>query len=170
MALALSGSVALRIFMTLQDALDMSTPEDVLEKQIQKVLSSGAGTLQVDRIFHDTRSINASTNDDLDMVGGALLTPFGTAFSLARLKFIAIKAADNNGTQVLTIGNATNAAALFQSSGSNTATLRAGDFMSWSRLDATGWALTGGSTDVLRINNGSGAIATYDIVLLGSST
>jgi hypothetical protein len=170
MAESLSGSVAFRLFMTLISPADMSSPQDEFERQQQFVIRNGAANLECDRIFHDTRTIAISTNDDLDLVNGGLLTPLGGSFSLARLKMIYMKAADGNGSQVLTIGNGTNAQPMFMSAGANTCKLEAGQAMMWTKFDATGWVCTGGSTDIIRINNGAGATATYDICMLGAST
>ena len=170
MPATLYGSIALQVAMLLSNQLDLSTPIDKLIPKFQFDLINGVGADQADRIFHDTRSIAASTNDDLDLTGGtALLDPLGVAFSIARLK-AAIFYARKTNASIVTIGASAAAPVLWFGANTHTEKLSAGQLHCHVAPDATGWLLTATTADVVRLANGAGGTALVDVVLIGASS
>jgi len=131
-------------------------------------LADGTTVGAADRIFADTRTVNASTNDDVDLAG-TLTDSFGATVTFVKVKGIWVRAAAAN-TQTFTVGAA-------PSNGWATMLAAAGVIMrpgaAFSVLtgaaDNTAYGVTAGTGDLLRIANGAGASIAYDIVIVGTS-
>jgi hypothetical protein len=165
--MALATNLLLGINMQKTNPLDLTVPMDILSLAPNYVIPNGTGAVNVmDRSWHDQRTVNASSNDDLDL-NGVLVDAFGTVFSPARIKLLFIQ--NLTVGQTLTIGNATNPF-VFLSSGASTIVCGAQSPLLLCRFDATGWVVTAGTGDILRVANSSGSACTYNIVLAGSST
>lgn len=126
--------------------------------------TDGTGAGQADRLFADNRSI--SGNDDIDLAG-ALVDAMGTTITFARIKAIMIAAANAN-TGNLIIGAGTNPF-INMLNAAGTITIRPGGlFVACAGTDATGWAVTGGTGDILRVAPSTGT-QVYDLGILGCS-
>lgn len=139
--------------------------------QAQRVaLATGTAAGQADRLYAATRTINASSNEDLDLAG-VLLDEFGAAITFARVKALFVQAAAANANNVVVgAAAATQWATLLNSTG--TVTLRPGALFvaAAGAADATGYAVGAGASDFLRVaNGGAGTSVTYDIVIIGAS-
>lgn len=144
--------------------LGVTTPANFpFSRFVQATLLDGTGAGQADRLFTDQRTI--STNDDLDLAG-VLVDAMGTTLTFARIKAIMIEALAAN-TNNITIGAATNPWATFLNA-TGTATLRPGGFVcAYAGNDATGWAVTAGTGDILRLSATGPQV--YNIAILGCS-
>lgn len=148
-----------------RQALDLGNADDILNFSRTETWTNGNGNAQANRVFHDTRTVASASNDDLDLVGSALTDALGQDVSWTKLKGIYI---NNLSGEDLKLESSTSPTGLFGASG---------DFINippYSMFLLTnaiaGWALTGGSADVLRIANyNSTAAANYEIVLLGAA-
>lgn len=142
--------------------------------QVEAVLQLTDGTAanQCDILFTDERTVAESTNDDIDLAG-ALSDAFGDTITAAEIVAVFIINAPISGTanaSDLTIGNATNAFEGFLSSAGTIGPIKPGGFFMIGCGDAAGiGAVTGGSTDELRVANGAGGAATYQIAILARS-
>lgn len=131
-------------------------------------LASGAGLADVG--WWDLRTLAASSNENIDFAG-TLHDPFGNTINFARIKVLVIAAAAGNTNNVV-IGGGTTTFALFGGL-THTTAVRPGGCVMWmtSTADATGYAVTAGSADLLQIaNSGSGTSVQYTIAALGVST
>lgn len=169
--MALTTDISLSLLATLTKAIDLTGPLEYPLDYSQRVqLTTGTAAGQADVMFTDTRTINASSSEDLDLVG-TLTDAFGTTFSPARIKALMVKAAAGNTNNVVVGGaSATQWAALLGTTG--TVTLRPGAFFAAvaGAADATGYVSAAGSTDLLKVaNSSSGTSVTYDIVVIGAS-
>lgn len=136
-------------------------------------LASGTGANQADLLFVDERSVAASTNDDIDLAG-ALSDAFGSTITFAELAAILIINAPRSGsanTSDLTIGAGSNPFVGFLGGTSPTiGPIKPGGFVFIGSPDAAGiGTVTAGTGDILRIANGSGATANYQIAIIGRS-
>jgi hypothetical protein len=129
----------------------------------------GTSANQFDRFWCDVgRTIASNTNDDLDLNAlAAAASPSGAAVSLAEVRAILL---------------------YWRSANTTNATLQPGASNGWTALGASflktikpgtyermicgvdGAYPVGGSDKVLRIANSTGATATYDILIVGTST
>ncbi|MFJ3173790.1 hypothetical protein ACIPJK_23825 [Streptomyces roseus] len=148
---------------------DLTTSTDSLVKKWAAHLDSGTAAGQADRAFHDTRTLSASATEDLDLAG-ILADVFGTTLTYVRVKGLFIAAAAANVNNVV-VGAGTNPwATLLNSTG--TVTLRPGAACGFfaGAADATGYAVTAATGDILKVTNSAGSTSvTYDVVIVGCS-
>lgn len=144
-----------------------------IEHILKFVTGTGAG--QADLLFTDERSVAASTNDDIDLAG-SLTGGLNTAVVLAEVCGLIIINApklvtDPANVSDLTIGLGTNPFLGFL--GGTTPTIgpiKPGGFLMLGAGHASGLGTVGaGASDILRVANGSGGTAKYQIGVLGRS-
>ncbi|WP_051338593.1 hypothetical protein [Streptomyces flavidovirens] len=150
--------------------LDLTTAADELAFRRGVHLEDGTAAGKADRAFHDRRTLAASGTEDLDLAG-VLLDAFGAALTFVKVKGLFIAADITNTNNVVIGAAATNPwAALLGAAG--TLTLRPGASMGLmaGAADATAYAVTAGTGDLLKVaNSGAGTPVTYDIVIVGAS-
>ncbi|MFJ9645010.1 hypothetical protein [Streptomyces sp. NPDC101206] len=148
---------------------DLTTSSDSLVKKWATHLDSGTAAGQADRAFHDTRTLAASATEDLDLAG-MLADVFGTTLTYVRIKGLFVAASSTNTNNVV-IGAGTNPwATLLNATG--TVTLRPGVACGFftGAADATGYAVTAATGDILKVANSAGSTSvTYDVVIVGCS-
>lgn len=152
-------------------ALDLGTAQAQLSKAYTVDLANGTAAGQVDRIFHDQRTLTASSNEDLDLAG-VLTDAFGTALTFVRIKGLIVAAAAGNTNNVIVGGAASNGFITWVGAATHTVTLRPGAVMALmaGSADATGYTVTAATGDLLRITNSAGTTSvTYDIAVIGCS-
>lgn len=143
-----------------------------IEQAVQKIfeLLNGTANGQADLAFIDQRSVNASSNDDIDL-NGALVNARGAAVNFAEVVAVLIINEQIDGTlntTNLTVGGEGSAEAqLWFAAAGDKEVLKPSDISL--HYSKTGWAVAGGSTDKLRIANASGATNTYQIAIIGRS-
>lgn len=156
--------LSIKAYTTSANDLSNAVHAPELKKQLQ--LSGGTIANSADIVFADERTVASATNDDLDLAG-ALTDAFGATVAAAEIVGLAIVAAKAN-TTTLTVGVAgTNPwVALWAASGDGIKVQPGGVFVIMAP-DGSGLGAVGaGSADVLRIANGSGAAATYEIMII----
>lgn len=132
-------------------------------------MSDGTGADQVRQVFTDTRTINASSNDDLDLAG-SLVNAVGATITFTKLRAILVRAAAGNTNNVVVGGAASNGCVTMFGASTDKIVVRPGGMVLLVANDATGYAVTAGTGDILRIaNSGAGTSVAYDIVLLGTA-
>lgn len=168
MALTSRLSVAVNAEQT--SALDLTTASAPVAWARQVALATGTGAGQADLIFSDTRTLAASDTEDLTLTAD-LTGAFGATLTFVKVKALAIAAAAGNTNNVVVGAATSNAwATLLNSTG--TVTLRPGAFFVAVAgiADATGWAVTASTGDLLKVANSAGSTGvTYDIVVIGTS-
>jgi hypothetical protein len=129
-------------------------------------LGSGTGYGKADIAFMDQRTLTASSSENLDLAG-VLADAFGQVITAAKVKAIEIENPEASQSN-LTVGAA----------GSNTfvgpfadatdgIVLKPGDkFVAVSR---TGWSVTAGTGDILKVANGAGGSVNYLVKLIAAS-
>lgn len=162
------ATLLLRLTGTQTNPLDLGTASYPLNALVQTHLTDGAGLNQGNRVFTDTRTLAASASEDLDLTGG-LTDAFGNAITFARVKGLIVVAASANTNNVV-VGGDTNAV-LFGGAAAHTVTVRPGGFFALSAPDATAYAVTASTADILQIaNSGAGSSVTYDLVVIGAAS
>lgn len=169
--MALTTDVNLSVVATLTKDLDLSGPlEYPLNYPVRVQLTSGTSAGQSDLLWTDTRTIAASGTDDLDLRGG-LTDAFGTAASFAEVTALVVKAAAGNTNNVV-VGDDATAPMTSLLGADGTITLRPGAFFAVCAgvADATGYAVTATTADILQIANSAGSTeVVYDIIIIGRS-
>lgn len=133
----------------------------------------GTGLGQADILFVDERQVASGASDAIDLAG-VLSAALGGTIAMAELVAMLIINAPRAGapnTTNLTIGGGTNP--LVGWLGGTTPTLgpiRPGGMLLRAESDGAGiCVVTPGTGDILNIANSAGAIATYQIALIGRS-
>lgn len=165
----MTSTLSIAASVDLSKALDLTTPQDQLVFRRSAQLADGVAAGQADIVFHDRRTVAGSGSEDLDLAGG-LTDALGDPVTFARVKGLFISAAAANTTNVV-VGNAVSNGWATLLNAAGTLTLRPGAAVGAFAgvADATGWAVTAGTGDLLHIANGGASPATYDVVIVGAS-
>lgn len=147
------------------NSLDLVIVKDIFDKSYTLELADGTGDDQGNIQWHDTRSLAASATENLDLAG-SLVDAFGNTLTFAAVKALFIKN-NSTGTQVLSVGGAASNVWSPFANTSDIITINPGGVLFM--MDGTGWAVSGGTSDLLKIANAAGAALTYDILIWGDS-
>lgn len=130
-------------------------------------VANGTSSGMADKVWGDTRTVTTGATDSLDLAG-SLTDAFGETITFVKVKAILVYAAAAN-TTTLTITRPTAAGVvLFGAADGTVAALSAGGFFAW--VDpAAGFTVGSTSSDALDIVNSSGASASYEIIVVGTS-
>ena len=169
MSLTTRGSANLAL--TARSSIDLGAKSATRALQLALELADGTGAGKADLAFTDTRTLAASATEDLDLAG-ALADPFGVAQVFARVKVLVVQAAKTNTNNVLVSRPASNGLASLFSAAGDQLILRPGAFLllAAGQADATGYAVTAGTGDLLTVSNsGAGTGVDYSIAVVGCS-
>jgi hypothetical protein len=131
---------------------------------VQPGTAAGLG----DKVWSDTRTVADGGTSVIDL-NGVLTDAFGAIVTFAKLRAIAIAAAATNTTtlQLARPGTAVGVP-LFAAMSDALAPLSAGGFACWSD-PAAGVVVTAATADLIHVINSAGAIATFTVILVGTS-
>lgn len=158
-----SASVQTTILASESGSGGLSTRSAQIGYQDTIALTNGTGANQVNEFFDDVRTLTASSNETLNLNDGSLKDSFGASVVATAIKLIHIK--NTSTTQTLTVGGATNPFLGPMGGTTPTQTIPPGQSLTWPNFTATGWAISGGVNDSLKIANSSGASAIYKIIV-----
>ena len=165
--MAASATVAARVAATITSALDLVTAAAPLVKNVEQTFTNGTGANQINQVWSDTRTLTASATENLDL-SGALTNAFGASVALTKVKFILVKAAAANTNDVQVGGAATNGFDSFIGTAGDFVKVKPGGTLMLIAPDATGYAVTAATGDLLKMTNGAGSTSvTYDVVIGG---
>lgn len=166
MATTFTGSLAFQVIGNMVKSLDIGTARLNVNYRVAKTITNGTGAEQDNMIWTDTRTISASSSDDLDLYGG-LTNAFGDTINFACIKGLFIFA-DSENTNNLLIGGDTNANANWVVNANDIVVVKPGGMFCLYDPSAGGYGITNTSADVLQIaNSSSGTDVIYDIILIG---
>lgn len=126
---------------------------------ISKTFASGTGANQISLVWSTSGDVDTGSTDTIDLVGGGLLTGRYQAANFTRVRAMMIR---NTGDYLFTVSGT------FAGFGGGSIPVRPGGVLLLIAPDATGYAVSGGSTDSVVISNSSGSTADYEIVVIGN--
>lgn len=170
MADALSNTIKAEFDWVFQETLDLSNVTDQARVQYNVTTADGTANSQADKIWHDTRSILTTANDDLDLT--ALTTSiFGSTVTISFVEVVAILIINTNTLtgELLEVGGSggNEFVAWVGAAGDKVKVGPNSVFMIANVVD--GYAVANGSTDILRIRNPGATTVTYKIAIVGRS-
>ena len=166
--MALASRITLSVESNLTQALDLLTATAPLTYPVQIDLATGTGLGQADMQWSDTRTLTASSTEDLDL-NGVLVGPLGTTLTFLRIKALIVKAAAANTNNVVISRPAANGVPLF-SAASDALPVMPGGWFGWVAPNAAGVGVTAATGDLITVtNSGAGTSVTYDIIVIGAS-
>lgn len=146
--------------------LDIGTARLDVNYSKRYSVANGTGADQANMVFTDTRTISASSSDDLDLYGG-LTNAFGDTINFTAVHGIFIFAASGN-TNNLIIGGDGSALVNYVGNANDVVNVKPGGMFAIYDPSAGGYGVTNSSADVLQIaNSSSGTSVTYDIIVIG---
>lgn len=164
MPLQTSVRAALDCYLT--KSADLGTPNAPIGLLAAAVLETGTLDTQADKAWGDTRTLAASTSEDLDLFG-LLLDAFGDLFSPVEIVAVMVSADAANVNDVVVGGAAATQFVGPFGAATHTHKVRPGGFYFW--YAPAGFANAAGA-DLLKIlNGGAGTSVTYSIVVVGRS-
>lgn len=167
----LAGFIELAIKLTSGKSADLATALAELSAGVKDALTFGTGDGQINQIWHDRRTLAASTPEDIDLAG-ALTNAHGGTVTFATVKFLFIhNRSDKQGTPtaaVLRIGGGTHEWQGFFAAAADKLTLRDGAWLVWASPN-TGETVTVDTADDIGIEETAALQAEYDIVVAGVS-
>jgi len=167
MAKELATSLLVSLTALLKNALDLSTPQDSLSKSFRDTLATGTALDQADRLWHDTRTLTA-TSEDLDLAGG-LTDGLGETITFAKVKAVLIVNKNVTAGAILKIGGAAaNQFVNWVADASDIVNVQPGGALLLWAPSLAGYGVTADTGDKLKIDSGAATIE-YDIVIIGTS-
>lgn len=166
MARTFSGRVDLKLTGAYASSLDLGNASYSLAETYTHRFANGTAEDQAQIIFTDTRS--TAGNDDLDLAGG-VIDAFGNTLTFTNVKVLCVKAADANTTNVILGAEGTNEFSSFLGTDADTVTIPPGGMFLITNPGATGFVVTAGTGDKLRVAAASGTVE-YDIIVVGEGS
>lgn len=168
MAVTFTGNVRITVGGTLTNTdSDLQTTTSTLSYSQTHNITNGTGADQANMVWSDTRTLTASASESLDLAGG-LTDGFGSTITFTKIKGIVINAASANTNNVLVGGAASNQFINWVSDATDVIVVRPGASFVLMAPDSTGFAVTAGTGDLLKVANSAGTTSvTYDIILIG---
>lgn len=168
MTTSINAQVKLVIAATLANSIDVGSVNYPVNYGANYNFADGTGANQAKEIFTDTRTLTASSTEDLDL-SGSLADAFGNTLNFAKVKAIIVIAAAANTNDVLVGGASANQVSSFFGDVTDVVKVKPGGMFCLVAPDATGYAITAGTADLLKVANSSGGTAvTYTIVIIGT--
>lgn len=165
--MSLTTSITVAVSGSQTNPLDLGSGSFPFSLSAGASLPNGTASGQADLLFTDSRTLTASSNEDLDLAG-SLLSAFGATLTFVKLKAVIVKAASGNTNNVVISRPASNGVPLFEAASDAISVLPGGCFV-WVAPGA-GVAVTAGTGDLINIaNSGAGTSVVYDVVLVGTS-
>lgn len=167
-----SVSVRFRTFVTqTSDLLSGSLAQDV---NFSDELTNGTGTDQANQTYFDNKTLAASGSQSYDLAG-SLTDAFSNTITFARIKGIVVWNKSTDG--ILQVGRGTGADGTnawdtwitsTAADGSEGVFVRPGGIFVLYTPDATAYAVTAGTVDILLITETAAAECEYDLALIGA--
>jgi len=150
-------------------SLDLVTINAPLSYSKTFTLTSGTSTNQAQQMFTDSRALAASTSESIDLAA-SLTNGFGQTITFTAIKCIYIENLSTSTTTFSIGGAASNQFINWVADASDIIKIRPGGCVLLMAPDATGYAVTAATGDILKVLNDHSAEQTYKIVIIGEGT
>ncbi len=168
MATSLKTILNLSVKAALSNPLDLVTGAAPLEYDYKKTFTNGTTANAADLVFSDTRTIAASSNEDLDLAG-VLTSIYGSTLTFVEIRAIMIAASSSNTNNVRVTRPASNGVPLFLAASDGIDVPPGGVFF-WACPSDGKVTVTAGTGDLINVaNSSSGSSVTYDVIIVGVS-
>lgn len=166
--MTLNATVRLGVSATLQEVQNLGSARYLLSYAGVNTLPDGNASGQADLIFADQRTLSGGADEDLDLAA-VLIDPLGAALTFAAVKVLAIIASADNADTIVVSPDATNGFDGPLGGTTPTVTIPPGG-MYCVTAPGEGWAVAGGTGDLLNVLNSDGVEdAIYDVIVIGAS-
>jgi hypothetical protein len=170
MADTLTAQIKASLNWLFQESLDLATVEDDAKLEYDESLADGTADDQADKVWHDSRTLASGASDDLDLTA-LTNTIFGSTVTIdfVRIKAILIVNTATTAGEDLTVGGAAAQEWTAWVAAAGDKVRVPADSCLLITNKKTGWTVTDGASDTLRITNTGAGSITYKIAMLGTS-
>jgi hypothetical protein len=168
-AAAVVAAVNASVSVGVADVITASNVAGVVTFTADDVGDEGNDLTLTESLTNATRTVFAggtSTTENLDLAG-ALTNAFGQTITFTKIKALAIVAAAGNTNDVVVGGASSNGFVSPFGDATDKIKIRPGGMFLITAPDATGFAVTAGTGDILLVANVGGTPVTYDVVIAG---
>ncbi len=181
MSKALSTAINLNINTTYTNTSDLSGGNDTTQaivKNFTDTLATGTAIDCADRLYAATRTLSATTGEDLDLAA-SLSDAFGASLTFARVKMLYVALNQTTAGYTLQVGGSgsqtgatatTNQFINWVASATDIVNVRGGGAFLLYTPDVTAYAVTAATGDLLKVYNPNAGTVSYDIIVIGAST
>jgi len=168
MSTSFNGSIKLSVSGNLARSIDLGNVNYNLNYTKNYSLTNGTGANQANIVFSDTRTLTASSTENLDLYGG-LNDAFGAVINFTTIKGLMVVASAANTNDVIIGGDATNTFLSWVGVEAASVLVKPGGTLFLMSPNAASYSVTTGTADLLMVtNSSSGTSVTYDIILIGT--
>ena len=152
---------------TAVDTFDLSTPSSGFTIANPLSYTNGTGVANAGQVYTKSSTLAASATLDLDLAG-SLTDIYGDTVTFTSIVAMVLRNTSTNDA-VISLGGADSAGmANIFANVNDKLNVRPGGVFAVGATDATAYAVTATTADILRLTNVSGAeVVTYEIVILG---
>jgi hypothetical protein len=167
MTVSSTASIKVSVKATMTNPGTLSSANAPLDYPVSYAIDNGTGANQANRFFSGAYIGVDTTGNSHDLAGG-LTDAFGSSITFSAIKTIMVKASANNVGNVVIGGAVSNAFASMFGDATDKIMLKPGGMVLLHDPSAAGYAVTGGTGDLLKIAASSGAV-DYDLILIGEA-
>lgn len=169
MATSLNLAVSAAILGYYRGANDIANPEQDFATSKQIRLTTGTNAGQADLVFSDTRTLAASSSENLDL-SGVLVDAFGQTLANVEIVAVLIAASAANTNDVQVGGAASNGWVGFFGDVTDKLVVKPGGFALIAAPTNPAYAVVAATGDLLKVaNGGAGSSVDYDVIIIGRS-
>ena len=165
--MALTSTITINVKTTQTVSSDLGSASDVQTKSFSMPLATGTGASQADLVFHDQRTTD-DTGEDLDL-SGTLADKLGNTLAMAQVKAIFVFPSSSNTIDLEIGGAAANGFETWVGAAGDQVVVEPGGFFALGAPNASVYAVTASTGDLLHIQAASSGNVTYDIIIIGAS-
>jgi hypothetical protein len=163
----LTAKLVTHLLATVAGSPDVGAAAHQVDARHRLDYEDGTGAGQANALFTDTRTLTASATENIDLAG-SLEDALGNAVAFTAVKAIRIRASAANTNSVIVGGAASNAFLGPFGDATDTVAVKPGGVFVIGDGSATGWAVTAGTGDILKVaNSAAGTAVTYTIEIIG---
>lgn len=168
-----NATLIAQIRATLTKAQDIGSGQISLNSDgvVQESITGGTAANQANRMWADERTLSHGASENLDLVG-VLADAFGDTISLDRIVALLFIVDDAQTAGILIGGAGSNPVTSMFGAADDVLKLPPDSFVLLSCVSATGFAVTAGTADILKVAHGGEASddVTYKVVILGADS
>ena len=164
---SLTADITVSVYGAYVGSGDVSNPSQTINYSNRMQVTPGTSSGQADLYFEDTRTVSASSSENLDLAG-VLTDRFGNTLTFVKVKAIVVYAESANTNSVNVGGAASNGFTAPFADSTDIISVKPGGVFVWT--NPTGSTVTASTGDILKVaNSSSGTSVTYTIQIIGTS-
>ena len=168
MPTSISATIALTLAAELANSMDIGSAKYPINYGSTFNLTDGTGADQAKEVFTDTRTLTASSSENLDLAG-VLLDAFGNTITFSKIKALIVKADAANVNDVVLGNHATAAWFPMFGAAAHVLKVKPGGMIAIVAPDVNGLAVTATTADMLTVTNSAGGTSViYTIIIIGT--